>query len=306
MNLLKCLSSAQILLQVDVTDQNDLFRRMVQVIATADYLQKNPRVTAESIYQAVLAREAQRSTAIGCGMALPHARMDDVETLGLAIATLKNPMSFSSDSDPVQLVFMVITPSGKPTISLQVMSGMLRCFSGDVLRTSFCSLQNSEFAYQHLCGLNLRIDTPICARDIMRQPGNFVHPDTSLKEVARLMFEKQLDVLPVLDAEKRLVGEITTNRLFRFGLPEFFQKLQSVSFIAEFDPFEKYFAAEAHSKASDLMSKEFGAVAPDHTMLEVVFDLAVKRYPQLYIIDEDQRWIGTIERSTVLDKVINF
>lgn len=306
MHLLKCLTPEQILLQIEVTDLQALFRSMVHAIASSDYLQKNPGLTEEKILQAVLAREAQRSTAIGSGMALPHARMDDVETLGLAIATLKKPLAFSSDSEPVQLVFMVLTPTSKPTISLQVMAGMVRCFANESQRTSFCTMQNQELAFQHLSGLNLRIDTPICARDIMLQPGLSVHPETSLQEVARLMFEKHLDVMPVLDDRKCMVGEITTNRLFRFGLPDFFQKLQSVSFIAEFDPFEKYFAVEAHSKASDLMLKEFGAVPPEFTMLEIIFALAVKRYPQLYIIDEHRQWIGTIERNTVLDKVINF
>jgi len=306
MHLLKYITSEQILVQIEVEDQNDLFRRMIHAIASPDYMRKNPRLTEESILQAILTRESQRSTAIGRGMALPHARMASVETLGLSIATLKSPTVFAPDTEPVCLLFMVLTPENKPSISLQVMAGMLRYLASEEERTRFCALESPDEAYRLLTGVNLRIDSPICARDIMRSPGFFVHPETSLQSTARLMFEEHLDVLPVLDHQKRITGEITTNRLFRFGLPDFFQKLQSVSFIAEFDPFEKYFEVEAKSEARDLMLKEFGTVPPEYTMLEIIFALAVKRYPQLYIVDEEKHWIGTIDRSTVLDKVINF
>ncbi len=39
---------------------------------------------------------------------------------------------------------------------------------------------------------------------------------------------------------------------------------------------------------------------------ELVFDLAVKYYPQVYVIDAAGCWIGSINRSTVLNNVINF
>jgi PTS system nitrogen regulatory IIA component len=306
MNLLKYITSEQILLQIEVTDQHDLFKQMIHAMASENYLKKNPQLTEDSILQAILSRETQRPTNIGRGMALPHGRMANVETLGLSVATLKKPVVFSPDTDPVNLLFMVLPPTNKPNICLQVMAGMLRHFTSDEERAKFLKLTSPDEAYQLLTNVNLRIDCPIYARDIMRAPGFYVHPETSVKNVARLMFEEHLDVLPVLDHEKHIVGEITTNRLFRFGLPEFFQKLQSVSFIAEFDPFEKYFEVETKSESSDLMSEEFCTVPPEYTMLEIIFSLAVKRFPQLYITDEQKHWIGTIDRSTVLDKVINF
>jgi CBS-domain-containing membrane protein len=119
------------------------------------------------------------------------------------------------------------------------------------------------------------------------------------------MFKERINVIPVVDDKQRIVGDITTSRLFRFGLPDFFTKLKSVSFIAEFDPFEKYFESESGASARDVMATA-NIVGPEHTILEIVFDLAVRKAPKLYVQDEKQRWIGVVDHSTVLDNVINF
>lgn len=119
------------------------------------------------------------------------------------------------------------------------------------------------------------------------------------------MSTHNLRAIPVVNNEREILGEITVERLFKYGLPEFFGQLKSVSFIAEFDPFEKYFEDEQHVLASDMMESTARAVPMDYTIMEIVFDLAVKAHPKLYVVDENNRWVGTIDKGLVLDNVIN-
>jgi CBS domain-containing protein len=149
------------------------------------------------------------------------------------------------------------------------------------------------------------IDEPLTARDVMRLPRWSVSCETSASECAKIMSNYRLRALPVVDDEGFIIGEITTEILFRYGLPDFFTRLKSVSFVAEFDPFEKYFADERDTPAEAIMSRDPHTIAADSTIMEIVFDLAVKKYSKLYVVDDNNRWIGTITNGTILDNVIN-
>jgi len=104
----------------------------------------------------------------------------------------------------------------------------------------------------------------------------------------------------------KIMGEITVDRLFRYGLPDFFSQLKSVSFIAEFDPFEKYFEDERDMLVRDIVAAEVLTVPLDYTIMEIVFELTIRSVIQLYVVDEDDRWVGTIDKGTLLDNVINY
>jgi CBS domain-containing protein len=118
--------------------------------------------------------------------------------------------------------------------------------------------------------------------------------------------ETRAVAIPVVNDEHEILGEIRVGRLFRYGLPDFFSKLKSVSFIAEFDPFEKYFEDERNTLARDIMETNARTVPLNYTIMEIVFDLAIRTYPKLYVVDENNRWVGTIDKSVVLDNVINY
>jgi mannitol/fructose-specific phosphotransferase system IIA component (Ntr-type) len=302
--LTRFIGAGGILTGVECSSKEELFGKLVKAIVSADFLDINKDLSEQQVLDAVLEREAQRSTAMGCDLAFPHARLAGLKTPALAIATLKEPLLYD-DLNHVGIACMMLTPLEQPTLSLKVMAQLSRLFMKESARQEVLALTEPGALRKKIEAESLSVDVPVSARDIMRAPRWSVRPDTPLREVAHLMFSERLDVVPVVDEKLRVVGDITTSRLFRFGLPEFFTKLKSVSFIAEFDPFEKYFEAESGASARDVMAAA-NIVGPDHTILEVVFDLAVRKAPKLYVQDEKQRWIGVVDHSTVLDNVINF
>ena len=61
--------------------------------------------------EAILAREAQSSTAIEAGIAVPHAKSDAVAAPSLAAATLKEGVDYGAmDGKPSDLFFMIAAP----------------------------------------------------------------------------------------------------------------------------------------------------------------------------------------------------
>ena len=77
----------------------------------------------------ILAREAQSTTGIGEGIAIPHAQVAAVKKPGLAVMIVKDGVDYQSlDSQPARLFFMIAAPVDGGNIHLETLarlSGML-------------------------------------------------------------------------------------------------------------------------------------------------------------------------------------
>lgn len=75
------------------------------------------------ILDALLAREKIGSTALGKGVALPHAELRGGETPVVLFARLRRPVNFDArDDEPVDLAFLVLWPAANRKGLLPVMS----------------------------------------------------------------------------------------------------------------------------------------------------------------------------------------
>jgi PTS system nitrogen regulatory IIA component len=305
MQLTNVLEAGQLLVPCDETDKDRLLDRMIGVLIHSRLARTNPGLTAETVKAAIMAREADRPTVMGRGMAFPHARIPGFLGLGISIAILKAPIEFGGE-EKVNLVCMMVAPENAPMLTLGAMARLTQFFRDAGHRQLLFDSKTPEEAMQKIAASKLALDIPITVQDIMTPPGPFVALDVPLRTVSRRMHEENLGVIPVLDANSRLAGEITCDSLFQFGLPDFFNQLKSVSFIREFDPFEKYFKEEAHSDAGRLMKTAICKMTPDSTLMEAIFALAVKKVTQVYVVGPDGKWLGTVDRDDVLDNVLNW
>ena len=81
-------------------------------------------VTDATAYKAgVLAREAEFSTAVGEGIAIPHAKVAAVAQAGLAAMTVPAGVDWNApDEKPCDLVFMIAAPEGKNDLHLEMLA----------------------------------------------------------------------------------------------------------------------------------------------------------------------------------------
>lgn len=76
----------------------------------------------EEYKKKVFAREAEGSTGIGEGIAIPHAKCDAVSKPGLAAMVVKDGVDFDSlDGAPVSLIFLIAAPNTKENVHLDVL-----------------------------------------------------------------------------------------------------------------------------------------------------------------------------------------
>lgn len=305
MSEMVCLPPAHVLLDASAPDRAALLRNMVDTVLRVGAWPAPAILDAESLHAALLRREAELPSGLGNGIAFPHVRLPGLETAALCVARPAVPMDFgAADGEPAWLVVMLLLPEEHPHFALKCMGALARIVSD---RTIYRELRRAQDPARVAALFETSLDaiaSAVLARDIMRAPVVDIHPETPLREVVRLMLEHGLEAVAVIRRDGTVLGEITADRLFRIGMPPFFAQLKSVGFIREFDPFERYFPKERMSCAADVMSSRFAALGEDATLLEVVFALAVKHHPKIYVVRDGKR-VGVIDRMRVLDRVLN-
>ena len=84
---------------------------------------------AKRIAAALAAREKQGSTGFGGGAAIPHARVEGLESEFGYFVRLASPVDFQAvDRDPVDLVFLLLSPPDAGAEHLKALASVSRAF----------------------------------------------------------------------------------------------------------------------------------------------------------------------------------
>ncbi|MDD2709991.1 MAG: PTS sugar transporter subunit IIA [Verrucomicrobiae bacterium] len=95
--------------------------------------------------RAMYEREANGSTSIGNGVAIPHARTDQVKDMMLVVGRLVEGVKFEeTDVEPVRLVFLVGTPKRMVTDYLRLVGALARYLSDETLRKQLLEVSSPE------------------------------------------------------------------------------------------------------------------------------------------------------------------
>ncbi len=116
-------------------------------------LSKAPQVKfAKELETEILKREELMSTAIGRGIAIPHARLSSVTDLVMAVGICKNPIQdFQTlDDQSVRLLFMIAAAYNQHSYYLQTLSHLSSKLKDNQLRDKLLSAGDAEEVYKLL------------------------------------------------------------------------------------------------------------------------------------------------------------
>lgn len=86
-------------------------------------------VSEKEIYESVIARENILSTVVMPGLAVPHARMENVKGILVALGTSVKGIDFNSPRMPlVNVVIMILTPKSDPSLHFQILYALAKDF----------------------------------------------------------------------------------------------------------------------------------------------------------------------------------
>ena len=108
-------------LSVSAGSKEEMIDRLISLHEKAGNLN-----SAAAYREAILAREAEGSTAIGEGIAVPHAKSDSVRQAGLAAATVPSGIDYGApDGQPSDLFFMIAAPQDGGDVHLEILSRLM-------------------------------------------------------------------------------------------------------------------------------------------------------------------------------------
>jgi len=106
MRLVELLSEQSVCLDLKARHRDEAVRELAERLVSAGVL---PESQLEPLVAAVLRREALGTTAIGRGVAVPHARTKDLHGTYLVLGLSREGVQFESlDGEPVHTVFLVL------------------------------------------------------------------------------------------------------------------------------------------------------------------------------------------------------
>jgi PTS system fructose-specific IIC component len=95
------------------------------------------RLAAPDVVAAALAREEKSTTAVGHGVAIPHARTAGVSVPTLAFTRLSAPVDWEApDGEPVDLVFLIAVPEDAGRQHLKILAKLARALMKEDFRES--------------------------------------------------------------------------------------------------------------------------------------------------------------------------
>jgi nitrogen PTS system EIIA component len=295
------LRKSNILTDLIATGPEDAIRRIVERVygSTPD---SSSFPGAEQVIEALLEREAHQSTALATGIAFPHTRIKGMPGFlaGMGVSPAGIPFN-SPDHQPAHLIFLIVSPEDKPYLLLQAMAAFARFAKTEGNMRRILESQPAEI-WSMIDSNGFQVPHKILSNDLMSPISVTLSPEMTIGDAARQMHFHMKSNIPVTDAENKFLGFVTSDDLFRVGVPEFFKNLKTVSFIRELDPFENYFSSRHRVKVEEIMQSG-AAIGEDSTLLEIVFLLSVKGFSKLYVV-KDGKLQGEIDGYQIIDKVL--
>jgi len=119
---------------------------MVDRLCTVHGLDERERILA-----AVLERESQMSTGIGCGLAVPHAKVDFLDEMLIGACSVKRGLECDAiDKQPVYLLFLIISPSRTVGPHIRALSAISRLLSDADIRKNLIHADTAPEFYAAL------------------------------------------------------------------------------------------------------------------------------------------------------------
>ena len=127
--ILDFLAGMDVMLDLDVAGPKQALEVMAMRMATANGL------SYKTVFNALWRREQAASTAVGHGVALPHARVGGIDRPMLLLARTRQPIPFDAlDGQPVSILLAIVIPEHANDDHLQILAFVAERLSRGTVR----------------------------------------------------------------------------------------------------------------------------------------------------------------------------
>ena len=145
------------------------------------------------------------------------------------------------------------------------------------------------------------------AQDIMTREVITINPEADITEAVKILLDKGINGLPVVDDAGKLVGILCQSDLVRMQknlpIPSLFTLLDGFVPLSSSALLEAEVKRIAASKVSDAMSTKVVTVPPDMTIDEIAALMVDKKFHTLPVTDKG-RLLGIVGKKDVIKTLI--
>jgi nitrogen PTS system EIIA component len=142
------LTPERVKVPLESQSKDDVLRELVQLAMPSAGAAARDRVVT-----AVLAREALLSTGIGSGIAIPHGRTSEVDTITLTAGLAPAPIDFDAlDGKPVSLFFLLLGPESAAGAHVRALGRISRILRHESVRDDLNRAASADTFLERLVG----------------------------------------------------------------------------------------------------------------------------------------------------------
>ena len=146
MKISDILKKEHVIKELNSCDKKNVFDEL------SSFLEDEGEITSkENLLTALIEREKLGSTGIGENVAIPHAKISEIDKIITVFGRSKNGVEFESlDQKPVNFIFLVIAPENSTSQHLKALARISRLFKNASLRESVLRTNEADQIYSIL------------------------------------------------------------------------------------------------------------------------------------------------------------
>jgi PTS system nitrogen regulatory IIA component len=297
MKLHNLLSESLILLDRPVKTKEEAIRVLVKAIQSRYPFPLRP----EDLQEAVMTREILGGTSFPTGIAVPHARLDFLNDIVVAVLRPSQPLP--DPLCPVRLVVLMLTSQNKPAVYLNSLSSILKFSQKTEVYEKALSTNSPKEFIDLVAAQNYDLVKVVTVEDLLTEAPTTVKPGATIADLIDLFHHRNMSYAPVVDDEGLIVGEIALGDVLKAGFPDFTAQVGNLKFLKTFEPFETLLQKEDSLLVSDLMKPVAFGCDPSASVVELCFEFLQKGRRHCPVI-RGRKLVGVLSFMDILNKVI--
>ena len=238
---------------------------------------------------------------------LPHFRTEAVRKIATAVGVSATPIRWEKDPNrSARIVILIVAPPRETPTYLQVVGAFARLLSDPATVLAMLAAKSPEQLVQIPALQAVELPSHLAVRDIMTPQVLSARPDQSLGDVARLMMEKDVRALPVVDDSGSLLGMVTHRELLKYLIPDYLQRSKSGKFRAL--PANPTPGGSGGSDpkllpVKDVMSRSVLCLSEDQTLTDVANLMSNKDVDRFPVVREGIV-VGFLTRADLIRRLV--
>lgn len=225
----------------------------------------NAGIDAAEVMKAVIDREKVVPTVVAPGLAVPHARIEGLPNMLVALGTSISGIDFHARGmPPVNVIMLILTPKDDPGLHLQVLAGLAKDFKDNETIRMVATMESPVDIINYFTTANVEIVDYLRAGDVMTSdPLTLLENDTLKTAIETFAITPGLHDIPLLDDDGDLRGVISLEDIIRFSLPEHMLWMNDLTPIRRFQPFAEMLRDDHETRLADFMREDYVSVNED-------------------------------------------